>query len=71
MSAPIVVRRGLDALPPYSVLVRLDDDTDVRVKTSGGGWSVSRRFADQAIGDTGFAADYYGFRLVHKPATSA
>jgi hypothetical protein len=68
VTAIITTRRALDELPPYTVLVALDDDTDIRVKTSEGDWSVSRRFASEPKGDTHYWAAYTGFKIVHRPA---
>lgn len=54
----------LDELPSYSVLVALDDPTDVRVKNGAGQWKVSSRFLGNS---TAWVAEHVGFRLVHNP----
>lgn len=70
MPVVITTRRAVDALPSYSVLVALDDDTDVRVKDGAGEWTVSSRFADQARADTTHWAARMGFRLIHEPGAT-
>lgn len=69
MKTIITTRRALSELPPYSVIVSLDDDTDVRVKTSTGSWSVSGRFTDTRFQSTEYLAAYFGVMLIHRPVT--